>query len=60
MNLHKRICAYILAIIMILGNVLSTGIVAEAADYNMELSVGESRYIDDHQWVNDGVNSLNP
>lgn len=60
MNLHKRIFAYILAIIMILGNVLSTGIVAEAADDNMELSVGESRYIDDHQWVNDGVTSSNP
>ena len=60
MNLYKRICAYILAIIMILGNVLSTGIVAEAADYNMELSVGESRYITDYQWVNDGIKSSNP
>ena len=60
MNLHKKIFAYILAIIMILGNVLSTGIVVEAADYDMELTLGESKYMNDHQWVNDGVTSSNP
>ena len=60
MKLHKRILAYILTIILILGNIFSTGIVAKADNYNMTLPVGESLYIEEHQWVNDGVSSEDP
>ena len=60
MKKYKRILAYIFAMILILGNVLNTGIVVKAAEFNMELPVGESRYITDYQWVNDGITSSNP
>ena len=59
MNLQKRICAYILAMIMVLGHILSNGLMVKAAAYDMELTVGDSKYMDE-QWVNDGVTSSDP
>lgn len=60
MKLYKRILAYIFAMILILSNVLNTGIVVKAAEHTMILLVGESRYITDYQWVNDDITSTNP
>lgn len=60
MKLHKRILAYILTIILILGNIFSTGIVANAAEIYKELWIGQSIYLEDYPWVDDGVTSSDP
>lgn len=60
MRKTKKVLAHIFVIIMIVSNVLSTGITVNAATLSKRLYVGETAYVEEYHWVDDGITSSNP